>query len=334
MAYFLGCDVSKRKLDLCLVEGFGAEVWAGQVANEEMAIAELLLTLTGSYSDVTCVVEATSSYHIAFAETAHAVGLPCLVFNPILTRQQIKATVRGKKTDKTDALMIARLGLRGEGRQYVPETYRTTKYLARGRWRIGELAGALKRYESHLDSLLGGEPNEGIMDTLKEMHKAFKIAERRFEKEMTAATPNDLSERLQTIPGVGPFIAASVIGEIQDMHRFRSSKELIAFAGLDPRVKQNGHTLNVTGRLTKRGSHYLRHSLFLAASVARQHDPNFKALYDKKRAEGKSYTVAVCVVARKLLAVMRAMWLSEERYDLCRATVNHETLNNRCSTMS
>jgi transposase len=315
MAYFLGCDVSKRKLDLCLIDGFSAEQWTGQVVNEETAIAQCLLMLAGNYPEITCVVEATSSYHLAFAETAHAVGLPCLVFNPILTRQQIKATVRGKKTDKTDALMVARLGLRGEGQQYVPETYRTTKYLARGRWRIGELAGALKRYESHLDSLLGGEANANVTNTLEAMHKAFKTAKRQFEKEMTAATPDELSQRLQTVPGVGPFIAASVIGEIQDMRRFRTSKALIAFAGLDPRIKQSGHTLNVTGRLTKRGSHYLRHSLFLAASVARQRDPYFKALYEKKRAEGKSYTVAVCVVARRLLVVMRAIWLSGERYN-------------------
>ena len=44
-------------------------------------------------------------------------------------------------------------------------------------------------------------------------------------------------------------------------------------------------------------AYYLRHSLFLAASVAKQHDPAFKVLYEKRRAEGKPYTVTVCVVA-------------------------------------
>ncbi len=322
MAYFLGCDVSKRKLDLSFVDSHGTEQWSDQVANEPSAIAEFLLAVTGNFTDVTCVVEATSSYHIAFAETTYAVGLRCLIFNPILTKQQIRATVRGKKTDKTDALMVARLGLRGEGRPYVPEIYRATKYLTRGRWRIGELAGALKRYEAHLDNLMGDELSEGITETLKEMHDAFKKAERKFEREMASATPSGLSEQLQSIPGVGPYIAACVIGEIQDMHRFKSSKELIAFAGLDPRIKQSGHTLNVTGRLTKRGSHYLRHGLFLAATVARQHDPYFKALYDKKRAEGKSYTVACCVVARKLLVVMRAMWLSGRKYEVGRTQIS------------
>jgi transposase len=194
--------------------------------------------------------------------------------------------------------------------------YRATKYLVRGRWRIGELAGALKRYESDLYNLLGDEHSENVTDALKEMHKAFRITERKFEKEMAVATPSDLSERLQSIPGVGPCIAACIIGEIQDMHRFRTSKELIAFAGLYPRIKQSGHRLNVTGRLTKRGSHYLRHNLFLTASVARQHTPYFKALQDKKWAEGKSYTVACCLVSRKQLVVILAMCLSGNKYDL------------------
>jgi transposase len=102
------------------------------------------------------------------------------------------------------------------------------------------------------------------------------------------------------------------------MQRFRTAHALTAYAGLDPKIRQSGHTINSTGRLTKRGSHYLRRSLFIAAGTARQHDPYFRALYDKKRSEGKPYTVAVCVVARKLLAVIRAVWLSGGEYALAK----------------
>ena len=99
------------------------------------------------------------------------------------------------------------------------------------------------------------------------------------------------------------------------MKRFRTAKALTAFAGLDPKVRQSGHTLNTTGKLTKRGSSHLRRSIFIAANVSRQHDPNLKAFYDKKRGEGKSYTVATVAVARKLLTIVRAVWLSGDKYD-------------------
>lgn len=318
MAYFLGCDVSKLKLDLCLVDEHGKQVWADQVANDEADIAAFLLSVSGNYSDITLVAEATGCFHLPFAETAYALGLTCLVYNPLITKQQIKATVRGKKTDKTDALMIARVGMRGEGRPYTPEAYLTTKYYARGMQRLGQFSGALTLYERHIEHLLGDALSPDVVAALGGVKEAFNQARKCVGREMASASPDELSRRLQTIPGVGPIVAASVIGEIQDIRRFRSSKQLIAYAGLDPKIKQSGHTLNSTGRLTKRGSSYLRHSVFIAASVARQHDPEFKALYDKKRAEGKSYTVAVCVVARKMLTVIRAVWLNDAGYDSTR----------------
>jgi hypothetical protein len=68
--------------------------------------------------------------------------------------------------------------------------------------------------------------------------------------------------------------------------------------------------------LTKRGSSYLRRSAFLAANVARRYAPQFKALYDKKRAEGKTYKEANCAVARKLLKVIRSVWLNGKDYEV------------------
>jgi transposase len=316
MAYFLGCDVSKRKLDLCLVDGLGAQVWVDQVPNEEADIATFLLAVSGSYPEVTCVVEATACYHVPFAETAYAQGLVCMVYNPILTKQQIRTSIRSKKTDRTDALIIARLGLRGEGRPFMPEPYSLTKYYARGQQRLSQFAGAVDIYQTHVEDLLGQGLSQETSAALDEVRAAFKKAKLQFSRDMTASAPTELCRRLQSIPGVGPYIAASIIGEIQDMSRFRTGKQLTAFAGLDPRIRQSGHTLNSTGRLTKRGSSYLRRSLFIAASVARQRDPNFKALYDKKRTEGKPYTVAVCVVARKLLSVVRAIWLTDTNYEV------------------
>jgi transposase len=133
---------------------------------------------------------------------------------------------------------------------------------------------------------------------------------------MALSAQGETFQLLQTISGVGPFVAANVIGELQDIRRFPKAKHLIAYAGLDTKIRQSGKALNSTGRLTKRGSSYLRHSLFIAANVARQHDPQFRALYDKKRAEGKTYKEATVVVARKLLLVARSVWLSGKRYSL------------------
>ena len=315
--YFLGCDVSKLKLDVSLIDVNGVELLADTVANNEIAIAEFLLTLQGNYPDeqLCCVVESTGVYHQAFAEMSYTVGLPCQVYNPIVTKGSIQGTIRGKKTDKTDALLIARMGLRREGRLYTPEPCLAAKHNARSCQKLSILSTSFKVYERHFTDLLRHELTSEATARLDGVQHAIQAAKTQLSKELAVSARGDVFARLQTIPGIGPYVASSLIGEIQAMERFRTAKALIAYAGLDPKIKQSGHTLNSTGKLTKRGSSYLRRSLFIAANIARCHDPYFQAVYDKKRAEGKSYTVAVCVVARKLLTVVRAVWLSGKEYD-------------------
>jgi transposase len=128
------------------------------------------------------------------------------------------------------------------------------------------------------------------------------------------------SRRFARGTDVGPYVAASLIAEIQSMEQFTKANRLVAYVGLDLQVRQSGDSLNYTGHLTKHGSSYLRRSLFMAGSVARQYDPYFKSVYDKKRGEGKGYTTATLAVARKLLLVVRAVWLSGQPYDLARVS--------------
>lgn len=317
--YYLGCDVAKYKLDVSLIDLAGNEQRHGTLNNTPEAITGLLIGLMDVYGNgtVACVVEATSIYHLPLAEAAHALGIPCLVYNPIITKSGIKATVRGKKTDRSDALVIARMGLRGEGGLYVPEVYKVAKHYARSCQKLSILCSSFNQYKQHIGGLLDGNLTDESKELLGNIEHAIMQARQQLYKELSHAAETSSAFRLlQTIPGVGPYVAASIIGEIQDMTRFRSAKQLIAFAGLDPRIIQSGKKLNSTGRLTKRGSSYLRRNVFIAANVARQHDSQLKALYEKKRVEGKTYTEATCVVSRKLLKIIRAVWLSGKDYTL------------------
>jgi transposase len=317
MIFFLGCDVAKTKIDVSLIDDNGQELWADKVPNKDMAIAMLLLTIVGNYpgDELVCVAESTGTYHLTLAETAHAVGIGCRVYNPILTKQGIKGTVRGKKTDRADATIIARLGLRGEGRLYTPEPYMSTKYHARSCQKLSVLNTSFKHHSDHMAHMLEEDLSLAAKEMMQGIQTAITAARKQLYKDLAASANGESFRLLQTIPGIGPYIAASIIGEVQDIRRFKTAHALTAYAGLDPKIKQSGKVLNSTGRLTKRGSSYLRRNIFIAAGAARRYDPNMKALYNKKRGEGKGYTVATVVVARKLLTIVRAVWLSEQNYD-------------------
>ncbi len=68
-------------------------------------------------------------------------------------------------------------------------------------------------------------------------------------------------EILQSIPGAGEKIAATIISEIGEIDRFNDAKKLVAFAGIDPSVYSSGKFTASVNRITKRGSFRLRHAL-------------------------------------------------------------------------
>lgn len=317
-SYWLGLDTAKTKLDYSLINSQGLEQDYGNVANNAVEIVCLLLTIGGNYPGevIRCVVESTSTYHYALLEACQAIGWQCVVYNAILTRQQINSSVRGKKTDRSDAFLVARVGWSGGGRVHVPERQLATKHFARGCHKLSILSSSFAQYKQHFTELLDEELSNDAKELLIGIQQAIKEARSQLYRDLAVSAQGETFRLLQTIPGIGPYIAASLLGEIQDIVRFPKAKHLVAYAGLDTKIRQSGTALNNTGRLTKRGSSYLRRSLFIGANVARQHDLQFKALYDKKRAEGRTYKESTVVVARKLLKVVRSVWLSGNAYKL------------------
>jgi transposase len=106
---------------------------------------------------------------------------------------------------------------------------------------------------------------------------------------------------LITIPGLGPVTAAAILSEIGDINRFETVDKLVAFTGIDATVYQTGQFQASETHMSKRGSPYLRHALWLAAVAALLCDPSLKEFYEKKRKEGKHHNKAVGAVCRKLL---------------------------------
>ena len=122
--------------------------------------------------------------------------------------------------------------------------------------------------------------------------------------------------KLDTILGVGTTLAASFLAEIGDITRFESPDKLAAFAGIDPSVKQSGEFNGTRNKMSKRGSPYLRRAFWLAAVSGIRANPALKAVYDKKRAQGKHHAVAVSAVMHKLCNIVFAMLKTNEPYKI------------------
>ena len=120
---------------------------------------------------------------------------------------------------------------------------------------------------------------------------------------------------LHTIPGIGIIGAATILAEIGDISRFKNSSSLIAFAGIDPTVRQSGEFNSTHNHMSKRGSPYLRHAIFLAATTCSFHNSPLNAYYKKKRDQGKHHLTATGAVARKLTTVIYAVLRDGKPYE-------------------
>jgi len=115
------------------------------------------------------------------------------------------------------------------------------------------------------------------------------------------------------VPGVNVICAAIFLAAVGDVRRFKGSRPVVAYLGLDPRVYQSGSAPARSGRISKQGSPQARWALVEAAqSVAQQPGP-MHAFYERIRAR-KGHNVAIVAVARKLAVLLDCMLTREEDY--------------------
>jgi len=119
---------------------------------------------------------------------------------------------------------------------------------------------------------------------------------------------------LTTIDGIGNTLGAAIFAEIGDISRFDSPKKLVAFAGIDPTVRQSGNFVGTHNSMSKRGSVYLRRAVWNAATVAAQKNPILSEFYQKKRNEGKDYMTSIGAVSRKLCYIIFAVLRDKKPY--------------------
>jgi transposase len=119
--------------------------------------------------------------------------------------------------------------------------------------------------------------------------------------------------RLMTVPGVNLICAATFIAAVGDPRRFLTSRKLVAYLGLDPKVRQSGDAPARSGRISKRGSAPARWALVEAAwSVVLQPGP-LHAFYDRTRAR-RGHGKAIVATARKLAILFWCMLTRGEDY--------------------
>lgn len=123
-----------------------------------------------------------------------------------------------------------------------------------------------------------------------------------------------INSPITSVPGIGNVLGAMILAETGDFSRFSSPDKLLAFAGSSPTTYQSGQIYSSHARMEKRGSKYLRWALLEATKHVCTYEPTFSVYLEKKRSEGKHYSVAITHAAKKLIRVLFHLELTGEKF--------------------
>ena len=153
-----------------------------------------------------------------------------------------------------------------------------------------------------------------LLDQYDLLEGQIEAADRR----VASLLDGEIACRLQTIPGVGPSIVATLLAEIGDINRFTDFDQLLAYAGVHPAERSSGRkgaNPETAWHMSKAGNSHLRAAAYRMALVGIAHNPVIAAHYARKRAAGKSKMNALGHCMRKALSLVWGVWRNGQDFD-------------------
>jgi transposase len=314
----VGIDVAKQTLAIDAI-GVDGKHRRKSCANTPAGHAELLRWL-GRYTQgpVAIGLEATGGYQEAVALAVHDAGYSVSVLNPLVIAAYAQSRLRRAKTDPTDAALIADYVRTQAPPAWIPPPPEARQLQALVR-RLDALIEMRTQERNRLD-VAAPIIQPSITATIRHLDTQITAVKRQIAQHVdqypTLRTQRDL---VQSIPGIGATTAAIVLGELLQIARFTSARQLAAFAGLVPHIRQSGTSVRGRGALAKLGSRRLRKALYYPALTALRHNPSLMRFGARLKAAGKAPLVVIAAVMRKLVHQIYAVLRSGRAYDPAKA---------------
>ena len=175
----------------------------------------------------------------------------------------------------------------------------------------------IKIKETTLKSYPSVNMNDELVSNLSQMARLVNEYQKAIDivkyKITFLAKKSKYFESINSIYGIGEFTTSIIIAELGDINRFNNIKELTAYCGLDPSIKQSGKSVNIHGPISKSGNKYMRKILYIACSniirltaISKQEN-DIEIYYRKKRNEGKHHYASIIACTTKLLRKILAL---------------------------
>lgn len=314
---FLGIDAAKAKFDAVLLTADGKPKHK-VFANSPEGFADLSgwLRRLAAALPVHACLEATGSYAEALARYLVDRGHTVSLVNPSAIWAFGRSRLSRTKTDKVDATLIAQFCQAHRPPAWTPPAAEVSELQALQR-RLESLVQMRTMENNRLAAGVGSAAvRESLEATLTFLEEQIVRTEKAIRDHIGShPSLKAKKELLTSIPGVGDATAALVLSELPDVSQFRRAGQAAAYAGLVPRQRQSGSSVNSRPRLSKLGSSRLRKGLFFPALVALRFNPLVKAFGERLSARGKSRMAVAGAAMRKLLHLIYGVLKTGKPFD-------------------
>ena len=295
----VGIDVSKEKLDVFIA----ADQKLITIPNDPMGHGELITLLNESQSTRVCL-EATGGLERTLVQRLTSTNCEVAVVNPRQIRDFAKAAGKLAKTDAIDARVIALFAQRMQPRIAVPLT-KTQQKLKDLTSRRRQLAADIAREQNRLTSAHDKDVQRMISRMITLLKKQMQTLEARIDAVIQS---DELMQRrariLTSVPGIGPASVRVLISELPELGSL-NRKQIARLIGVAPTNRDSG---TLRGKRTTGGGRvHIRNALYMPTIVAKLHNPQIKAFYDRLVNDGKPKLVALIAAMRKLITLLNTL---------------------------
>lgn len=332
--YFIGVDLHKTIVQICILDRTGEIVRQIRYRVIDRFQGEELFDLLDQYLPTSRVAVEAIGVNRWFVNGLLDRGVDVVVCDPA----KLNLKMLGRKTDRRDALEIARRLLLGDIDRnattfYPDDVQYGQRKLLRTR---SNLVRMRQQVVNQIRALLNAFKITGFTGRLTSKKNLVKLSELQLvTDELTVALQGcvslliscnesialleqklrDLSQTtlpsiLQDIPGVGPVTALTLVYELGDVHRFKNSRSVSAYGGLVPRVSQSADKAH-HGALTKRGNRQLRYILGEWAMRLLATDARVKFWAKRRLARSHKNKVRMALARRLLIGVYKTLRTGE-----------------------
>lgn len=323
-----GIDVSKATFDASVVTDEEtldiSKLPVKKFTRDKQGVGSLIIWLEKrlakskiDLTEVGIVMEATGNYSkdLAMLLIQCQSWYRVTIVNPRQAKAFSTSLGLRNKTDQVDARALSFFGRLRKPASFKPlsAAYSRLRELTRYRRSLVNDRTAQKcRLMECRDPLV----KECLSKVLKQLEALITKVEKKIKSLVTKDTQLSRdAARLRSIPGVGFTTAFVVMGELGDLRRFQTSKQISAMVGLSPRITESGTSVIRRTTISRDGNSTVRSALYMAALAGtRCQNSTLAAFYHRLVDAGKAKKSALCAAMRKMLVLMRALLVKGEYY--------------------